>query len=151
MAIYVYVTQTGALYSYIPDPLTVAQAQANGQLADDGTLQANGRWRVDQQPPLDETHAWDPATLKVVVVTPLKSKPSELIFWQRFTSTEREAIEGLAQTGTQGQKNAVAAFYRYVAAEGGFVDCNDSYVQQKVTQLEQIGILAAGRAAQILV
>ena len=62
MAIYVYTTATGALYSWAPnDTDPVADAQ---------TLAANGLTAVSGLPALDPSHAWDPATKTVISVTP---------------------------------------------------------------------------------
>lgn len=142
MAIYVYRISDGRLFSYCPDDTSPVAPQ--------DVLAAQGLAIVSGLAPLDSTHAWDVGSKTVIVVVPPKSIPSALDFWKRFTATEREAIEGLYLTGTQAQKNAVGAFFRYVQAAGG-VDCGDAYVQAKVQQLETIGILTAGRAAQILV
>ncbi len=150
MAIFVYRTSNGVLVSQIPENLTIAQAQALGQLASAAQLNASGLAAVDGQPMLDSSHAWDAGTHTVISVTPPKSTVMLKEFWKRFTDTERESIEDLAMTGTAGQRKAVMAFFRYVQAAGS-VDCNDSYIQAKVNQLETVGTIASGRAAQILV
>ncbi len=150
MAIYIYRNSNGSLISWIPDNLTIAQAQAAGQLATNGQLNASGLTAVDGLPVLDATHIWDQGTHTVVSVTAPKSIVQLKTFWQRFTDTERESIEDLAMTGTAGQRKAVMAFFRYVQSAGA-VDCNDSYIQAKINQLETIGTIAPGRAAQILV
>ena len=142
MAIYVYVTATGQLFSYCPndtDPVAPASV-----------LAANGLTAVSGLPPTDATHTWNPATKTVIAVAARLSVPGLLAFWQRFTQAERESLENLAQTGTQTQKNKLAAFKTYAQAAGS-VDCNDPYVQTSVQLLETVGIIAAGRAAQILV
>jgi len=68
MAIYVYVTATGALYSYIPDNVTVAQAQASGQLASAAALTASGLTAIGGLSPLSATIQWNPATLTTSTV-----------------------------------------------------------------------------------
>lgn len=150
MAIVVFKIADGSAVSYIPDSLTIAQAQANGQLADNATLASNGLSAIDGQPVLDTTHTWDVASKTVLVVAARKSVVSLLVFWQRFTAAERESLEGAYLTGTQGVKNAIAAFKTYLQA-AGCADCNDTYIQTKVQQMETVGIIAAGRASQILV
>lgn len=141
MALYIYRISDGLLMSWSPGD--------NGQVADDATLAAKGFAKVSGLLALDATHVWDAPTKTVVVIATLHPVVSLNAFWQRFTSTEREAIEGQFMTGTQGVKNAISAFFRYVQAAGS-VDLNDSYVRTKVTQLETIGTLTAGRAAVIL-
>jgi hypothetical protein len=79
----------------------------------------------------------------VVVSLPPKA------FWQRFTATEREALQDKLATGTQPVKNKLNAFRDYVAT-GGNVELSDDYIIASVTAMESAGVLAAGRAAQIL-
>jgi len=96
MAIYVYVTTTGALFSWIPDNLTIAQAQTQGLLASNAVLAANGHTAVDSLPPLDSTHQWDPGTHTVIVVT--APTPANLVntydFIMAFTPAELANIRG---------------------------------------------------------
>ena len=70
-------------------------------------------------------------------------------FIQRFTAAEREALENKAQTGTQGVKDKIAAFKTYIQT-GGRVELNDDYIVAAVMQMEAAGVIAAGRAAEIL-
>jgi hypothetical protein len=70
-------------------------------------------------------------------------------FWQRFTAAEREALQDKLATGTQPVKNKLNAFRDYVAT-GGNVELSDDYIIASVTAMESAGVLAAGRAAQIL-
>lgn len=70
-------------------------------------------------------------------------------FIQRFTAAEREALENKAQTGTQGVKDKIAAFKTYIQT-GGRVELNDDYIIAAVMQMEAAGVIAAGRAAEIL-
>ena len=142
MAIYVCKISGGSLYSYCPSD--------SDPVADTATLTAAGLEAHSGLPPLDETHAWDPPTKSVIIVAARKSVPRTLEFWQRFTQAERETLENMAQTGTQVQKNKLAAFKTYALASGT-VDCNDPYVVTSVQLLESVGVIAAGRAAQILV
>lgn len=71
-------------------------------------------------------------------------------FWRRFTVAEREAIQNMLSTGTQIQKNKMGAFRDYVLL-GGNVELNDDYIISVVNIMENtLGILASGRAAEIL-
>lgn len=133
------------------DGTLVSYCQNDGDpVADAATLAAKGLIAITGQPQIGPTTVWDAATKSVKTIAAPKSIISVPVFWKRFTTVEREAIEGMALTGTAAVKNAIAAFFRYVQSAGS-VDCNDAYIVAKVTQLETIGVLAAGRAAQILV
>lgn len=70
-------------------------------------------------------------------------------FWQRFTAAEREALENKLATGTQAVKDKISAFRTYVLT-GGAVELDDDYIVAAVAQMETAGVIAAGRAAQIL-
>lgn len=142
MAVFIYVVATGRLHSWCPSD--------SDQVADDVTLQANGMAKVSGLPPLDDTHVWHEGNKTVVAAAARLSTPAVLEFWRRFTPAEREALENLAATGTQGQKNKLAAFKTYVQT-AGFVDCNDSYIQGAVNLMESANVIGSGRAAQILV
>jgi len=141
MAIYVYKTTDGALVSWCPND--------GDPVAPDAELAAKGLAKIAGLAALDDTHGWDAATHSVVAIVPRKPVVTVLAFWQRFTAAEREALQNAFLTGTQAVKNAIGAFRDYLVA-GGSVDLNDGYVQTKVTQMETAGVLAAGRAAQIL-
>ena len=51
--------------------------------------------------------------------------------------------------GTANVKKKLAAFKTYLAT-GGNVELNDDYIIAAVTAMETAGVLAAGRAAEIL-
>ena len=70
-------------------------------------------------------------------------------FWQRFTPAEREALQNLLATGTQGQKNKLNAFRDYVM-QGGDVELNDDYIITSVNLMETANAIGVGRAATIL-
>lgn len=70
-------------------------------------------------------------------------------FWKRFTAAEREALQNKLATGTQAVKDKLNAFRDYVQT-GGSVELADDYIIAAVKQMETAGVLAAGRAAQIL-
>jgi hypothetical protein len=69
--------------------------------------------------------------------------------WQRFTAAERESLEDLAMTGTASVKKKLAAFKTYVMT-GMTVDLDDDYIIASVAAMETAGVIAAGRAAEIL-
>ena len=70
-------------------------------------------------------------------------------FWKRFTTAEREALQDKLGTGTQAVKNKLNAFRDYVQT-GGNVELADDYIIASVTAMETAGVIAAGRAGQIL-
>ena len=70
-------------------------------------------------------------------------------FLRRFSAAEREALEDLAATGTANVRKKLAAFKTYVQT-GGYVELDDDYIVAAVTAMETAGVVAAGRAAQIL-
>lgn len=70
-------------------------------------------------------------------------------FWRRFTAAEREKLEDLAMTGTASVKKKLAAFKTYVQT-GGNVELDDDYIIAIVAAMETAGVIAAGRAAEIL-
>lgn len=88
------------------------------------------------------THVFDPAAV-------LKPVLSLKDFAQRFTTAEREALQGILATGTQTQKNKLNAFRTYLT-DCGNADLNDAYIVASVNLMETAGVLAAGRAAVIL-
>jgi hypothetical protein len=70
-------------------------------------------------------------------------------FLARFTAAERELLENKLATGTQAVKDKLAAFRFYVMT-GGYVELDDDYIIASVTAMETAGVIATGRAAQIL-
>ena len=70
-------------------------------------------------------------------------------FAQRFTTAEREALQGMLATGTQAQKNKLNAFRQYLSDAQG-ADLNDAYIVASVNLMESAGVIGAGRAAVIL-
>ena len=70
-------------------------------------------------------------------------------FLRRFTAAEREALEDLAAGGTANVKKKFAAFKTYIQT-GGNVELDDNYIIASLTAMEAAGVIAAGRAAQIL-
>jgi hypothetical protein len=70
-------------------------------------------------------------------------------FWRRLTVAEREALQNILATGTQNQKSKLNAFRDYVLT-GGNVELDDDYIVASVSAMETAGVIASGRAAQIL-
>jgi hypothetical protein len=104
-------------------------------VTDMGEQQPSGVWN-------NVTHTFDPeVTLKAVLT--LKA------FAQRFTVAEREALFDMQQNGTAAQKKKLGSFKDYLQSCQG-ADLNDAYIQASVALMESAGVVAAGRAAQIL-
>jgi len=83
------------------------------------------------------------------VPPPVYPSLTKRAFWCRFSVTEREALQGMLATGTQGQKNKLNAFRDYVQT-GMRVELTDDYIIASVTLMESVGLIAAGRASAIL-
>jgi hypothetical protein len=142
MALYVYTTATGALVSWNPSD--------SDPVASDAVLAAKGLSKVTGLAVLDATHRWDEATHSVIVVAAMKSEPTQREFWKRFTSAERVALQTVLRTGSVGAQDALRAFKDYIMS-APTVDCNDSYILTTVQTMESVGVIAAGRAAVIVV
>ncbi len=144
MAIYVYVTATGALQSYIPDNVTIAQAQASGQLAHNSVLVANGMTAVDGLVPLGPTAAWDAPTHSVIAVA--APTPVNLVatfdFVMAFTAGELAAIRASSD-------NVIQQFLYALEVTGG-VNLNHTTLGNAVTYLVNHGFLTAARGNAIM-
>lgn len=152
MAYYaVYETSTGILKS---QGTTIIQKKLDGTYETISEaiarLTAAGLTAIDiVNPPADNT-IWDTVTRAFV------AKPSPRIllkvdFIQRFSLAERKEMFGFnfGTTYTAAQQKNLSSFMRYL----DFLDripLDDSGIQQGVNYLETVGILAAGRAAQVL-
>jgi hypothetical protein len=145
MAIYVYQTSNGILQSYIPDNITIAQAQTSGQLASNAALAAAGNAAKDNLPPLDDTHAWDPATQTVVTVIP--PVPLNLLntydFIMAFTAAELAAIRG-----TTADNNIQQFLYAMQVTQG--MNLNSNSIKNSLQYLVTKGLLTQARANAIL-
>ena len=97
-------------------------------------------------PAVSAGYLWNGAAF---AVPPSGTSLVQRAFWRRFTSAEREAMQGLIDTGTQNQKNKLKSFRDYVQT-GGTVDLADDYIISSVTLLETATVIAAGRATTIL-
>jgi hypothetical protein len=142
MATYVYVTATGALVSWNPSD--------SDPVAPDAVLTAKGFSKAAGLLPLDATHRWDAATHAVVVVAAQKSMPTQQEFWKRFTPAERTALQTILRTGSLAAQDGLRSFKDYIQS-APLVDCNDAYILTSVQTMESAGVIAAGRAVQIVV
>lgn len=70
-------------------------------------------------------------------------------FLKRFTAAERESLQEILMNGTAVQQRKLGAFKDYLMMTGD-VELNDDYIISSVNLMEQGGVLAAGRAAEIL-
>jgi hypothetical protein len=111
------------------------------------TVDLGGEWRDITGLHVGPGYTWDGSAYAAPVVT--RSLPPR-DFWRRFTAAEREALENKLATGTQGVKDKIGAFRTYILT-GGNVELDDDYIIAAVTAMETAGVIAAGRAAQILV
>ena len=96
------------------------------------------------------TGQWDSAP-----AAPLLRRVSVLAFRRRFTSAERAAIEWAAvdradQPNAQRQQAAALRATLADQAAATFIDLDDADTAAGVQGLEAIGLIAAGRAAEIL-
>lgn len=82
------------------------------------------------------------------VIIPPRPTLTMKTFLRRFTAAEREALYDIRQNGTATQKKKLGAFMEYIM-DG--VETDDEYVVTIVNLMETAGVIAAGRAAEILV
>lgn len=118
-------------------------AVVNTILADEAFAEQHhpGAWRVAEEQ-LDLTSA-----------TP--RRVSVLAFRRRFTMAERAAIEWAAVDRSdqpEAQRQQAAALRAILAdqAAASFIDLDDEDTMEGVQSLEAMGLIGAGRAAQIL-
>lgn len=86
---------------------------------------------------------WDEQAL-VFVEAPAPRTMEPLTFMRRFTLTERVAIRSAAAT------DPMIADLMAMQAAATYIDLDDPDTQAGVAYLESLGIIAAGRAAQVL-
>lgn len=127
---------------------------ATGELVSQGTVVANplpsGLTSQDiVNPPADNT-IWG-TTSRSFVPRPSPRILSKSIFIQRFSITERREMFGFmhGNTYTAAQQKLLASIMRYLDFLDR-IDLGDAAIQQGVNYLETVGVLAAGRAAQVL-
>lgn len=143
MAIYVYRTADGSLYSWSPND--------SDPVASAAQLAAQGMASVSAMPALDASHAWDPATKTVIAVTPApapKWMPT-FLFVNLFTDAEHTAI-ALAATPGQATFDAKVSKFMLMLQTAQQVNLNDPLVQGGVNYLASVNLLTAANAALIL-
>lgn len=145
MAIMVYVLATGAAQSYIPDNVTIAQAQASGQLASNATLAANG-FGAAQITALSPTNVWNPATLTTVTATaPTVAAPMPTFFFiARFTAAEWAGLQIASATDQTVQQ------FLDALATTSITDLTEPLLQQFGTYAIGKSYLTSARAQTIL-
>ena len=150
MAIYVYKTTGGTLQSWIPENLTIVEAQAKGQLASDAALATARCTAVDNLPPLDATHAWD-ATQKTVVVVPApKPIMATADFILLFTDPEFAGVQKAAVVGDATYNARISKFNSFINTATR-VNLGDPFVVGVVgTSMVNQGILTVAEANRIL-
>lgn len=85
---------------------------------------------------------------QVVVIEPVVREVSGVSYLRRFTQAERIAIRGAAS-----QSAVLDDYLKLLDAtiqQGGIVNLDDADTVAAVQMLEQVGLIAAGRAAEIL-
>jgi hypothetical protein len=85
---------------------------------------------------------------QVVVIAPVVREISGITYLRRFTQAERIAIRGAAS-----QSSVLDDYLKLLdatIAQGGTVNLDDEDTVAAVALLEQAGLIAAGRGAEIL-
>lgn len=136
MALYVYRTADGSLYSWAPND--------NVPVADAASLAANGLAVVSGLAPLDPSHAWDVASKTVISVTPPPPpKPISTGKWiLRFTPQEFQAINA--------STDAMVQQFMYALNHTTDLDLSDPDMVNGVNYLVSLNLLGAARAAAVL-
>jgi hypothetical protein len=95
--------------------------------------------------------AWDKVTHSFVAFSPPRPVISKTELLEKFTVNEFEALMAFptGNTGTAGQKRTVAAIIKQLEWREQ-IDLNLQRVQDAINFLETVGIIGAGRAAQII-
>ncbi|MEW6332086.1 MAG: hypothetical protein AB1560_11570 [Pseudomonadota bacterium] len=105
---------------------------------------------IGAEAPDTDAYQWDPSTLGLVSRAPPRLLAKHL-FIARFTDQEQRELFGfsLDTTKTELQRKRVAAFI-WLLTFLDVINLDAGNVMAGVNYLETAGILAAGRAAQIL-
>ena len=137
MALYVYYTSNGVLYSWSPED--------NAPVAPPADLAAKGLDKKTGLPPLDETHAWDPPTRTVkTVVAPTPPNPLQTWdFINAFTANELATIRG-----TTSDNNIQQFLFSLQCTQG--VNLNAATIDSSLQYLVNKGLLTAQRKQVIL-
>ena len=136
MAIYVYNTTTGDLFSWSPND--------TDPVADAATLAANGLASVSGLPALGPTVAWNPSTKTTMTVT-APVAPNNITTYQfilLFTPAEHAAI--VASTDQKVQQFLMATTVTQQ------INLNDPIIQGGIAYLVSLGLLTQANATLIL-
>lgn len=114
----------------------------------DNPLPGNLRSKLIAEPAIGSV--WSTVALDFVAAAAQRKIPKS-VWIQRFTIAERKEVFGfnIGSTYTVAQQKNLSALMRYLDFVES-IDLDDTAIQQGVNYLETIGILAAGRAAQVL-
>ena len=126
----VYESATGRLVSTASDPSLIANPLPSGL-------------GVKEVPEPGARAAWDEQAL-VFVEAQMPRVMTRLEFLRRFTSSERIATRAAAVG------NPAIADMLALQDAAGYIDLDDPDTQAGVAYLESLGIITAGRAAQVL-
>ena len=136
MALYVYNSTTGALYSWCQND--------NDPVADSATLAAAGLVMVKGLPALDSSHQWSDTAKTVVAVTP-PTPPNWITSYQfilLFTPAEHAAISASTDHKVQQFLRAISVSQK--------VNINDPIVVNGVNYLVSVNLLTQSNATLIL-
>lgn len=92
---------------------------------------------------------WSPKRRSFDTAPVAKGALSLKEFLDRFTPGEREVWWKFSADGDMNKKYSLGSFRSYLDAAGA-VDLGDPYVVNAVQSMESAGVLAAGRAVEIL-
>jgi len=93
---------------------------------------------------------WNESTQDFDVVVPPKPRVQVQDFVDRFTVAEREALSDAARSHpTPAVRTKIAAFNEYLRTASA-ISLEDSYITASVGQMETVGLIGAGRAAEVL-
>jgi len=96
------------------------------------------------------TRQWNESTQDFDVVVPPKPRVQVQDFVDRFTPAEREALSDAARSHpTPAVRTKIAAFNEYLRT-ASVISLDDSYITASVGQMETVGLIGAGRAAEVL-
>lgn len=143
MAIYVYNTADGSLYSWSPNDTDPVASAAQ--------LTAQGMTAVSGLAALDASHAWDSATKTVISITPAPAPKwmATYLFVNLFTDAEHTAIL-LAATPGQASFDARVSKFMMMLSLAQQVNLSDPLVQGGINYLASVNLITSANAALIL-
>lgn len=125
---------------------------SNGELVSIGTVVADPLPAGLSSTSLGESQpsgVWNSVTHVFDAAAVLKAVLRLRDFWQRFSQAEREALWEVQASGTATQKKKLGAFRQYLT-DAGEADLNDAYIVTSVNLMETAGVIAVGRASEVL-